>query len=203
MRVPNELAMLFPILWLGSAGVAHPAIYSFTDPTGTVHYSNVPVDERFAPVPGTEDPLQTPRQESNSLAKAATYSQLIEGAARDNRLDPALVAAVIVVESGGDPKAVSRRGARGLMQLMPETARKYGVNDVFDPAQNILGGARYLHDLAQRYQNDLELILAAYNAGPEAVDRQGRRIPQLHETLTYVPRVIQLYRKLTALTAAR
>ena len=203
MRVPNELAMLFPILWLGSAAVAHPAIYSFTDSTGTVHYSNVPVDERFAPVPGTEDPSQTPRQESNSLAKAATYSQLIAGAARDNRLEPALVAAVIVVESGGDPKAVSRRGARGLMQLMPETARKYGVNDVFDPAQNIRGGARYLHDLAQRYQNDLELILAAYNAGPEAVDRQGRRIPQLHKTLNYVPRVLQLYRRLTALTEAR
>ncbi|HEY2400688.1 MAG TPA: lytic transglycosylase domain-containing protein [Steroidobacteraceae bacterium] len=201
--MPNELAMLFPILWLGSAGVAHSAIYSFTDSTGTVHYSNVPVDERFAPLPGTEDLSQTPRQESSSLAKAATYSQLIEGAARDNRLEPALVAAVMVVESGGDPKAVSRRGAQGLMQLMPETARKYGVNDVFDPAQNIRGGARYLHDLAQRYQNDLELILAAYNAGPEAVDRQGRQIPQLHETLAYVPRVIQLYRKLTALTAAR
>jgi soluble lytic murein transglycosylase-like protein len=203
MRGPNELALLFPILWFAPWALAHGAIYSFIDSAGTAHYSNVPVDERFVPVAGTEDPTQVPQSVSSYLAKAATYSQLIEGAARDNRIEPALVKAVLVVESGGDPKAVSRKGASGLMQLMPETARKYGVSDVFDPAQNIRGGARYLHDLAQRYQNDLELILAAYNAGPEAVDRQGRRIPQLHETLEYVPRVMQLYRKLAALTEAR
>jgi soluble lytic murein transglycosylase-like protein len=198
MRVPNELALFF--LWLAPTGLAHAAIYSFVDSTGTVHYSNVPVDERFTPMAGREE---TAQPVSSYLARAATYSKLIEGAARDNRLEPALVKAVLVVESGGDPKAVSRKGAGGLMQLMPDTARKYGVSDVFDPAQNIRGGARYLHDLAQRYQNDLELILAAYNAGPEAVDRQGRRIPQLHETLEYVPRVMQLYRKLAALTEAR
>jgi soluble lytic murein transglycosylase-like protein len=203
MRAPNELALLFAILWFAPGSLAHGTIYSFVDAAGTVHYSNVPVDERFVPLAAMEDPAQVPQTVSSYLAKAATYSKLIEGAARDNRIEPALVKAVLVVESGGDPKAVSRKGASGLMQLMPETARRYGVSDVFDPAQNIRGGARYLHDLAQRYQNDVELILAAYNAGPQAVDRQGRRIPQLHETLEYVPRVMQLYRKLAALTEAR
>jgi soluble lytic murein transglycosylase-like protein len=98
---------------------------------------------------------------------------------------------------------VSKRGARGLMQLMPATARRYGVSNAFDPEQNIRGGSQYLHDLAERYQNDLELMLAAYNAGPEAVDRRGGRIPPFRETLEYVPRVLQIYHRLLDLTHAR
>jgi soluble lytic murein transglycosylase-like protein len=131
-----------------------------------------------------------------ALQRSAAYTHIIKGAAEANRLEPALVIAVIVAESGGDPKAVSKRGARGLMQLMPETARRYGVRNLFDPEQNIRGGTQYLRDLAQRYRNDLELVLAAYNAGPEAVDRQGGRIPPFRETLEYVPRVLQIYHQL-------
>ena len=87
------------------------------------------------------------------------------------------------------------------MQLMPATARRYGVNNAFDPEQNIQAGSRYLRDLVERYQNDLQLVLAAYNAGPEAVDRQGG-IPPFKETLEYVPRVLQIYHRLLELTRA-
>jgi soluble lytic murein transglycosylase-like protein len=113
-----------------------------------------------------------------------------------------LVAAVILAESGGDPRAQSKRGARGLMQLMPATARQYGVSNVFDPEENIRGGSRYLRDLLERYQNNLQLVLAAYNAGPEAVDQHGG-IPPFRETLEYVPRVLQIYHRLLELTDAR
>jgi soluble lytic murein transglycosylase-like protein len=137
-----------------------------------------------------------------SLGRFAAYTRLIKGAAQSNRLEPALVAAVILAESGGDPRAQSKRGARGLMQLMPATARQYGVSNVFDPEENIRGGSRYLRDLVERYQNDLQLVLAAYNAGPEAVDRHGG-IPPFKETLEYVPRVLQIYHRLLELTDAR
>jgi soluble lytic murein transglycosylase-like protein len=108
-----------------------------------------------------------------------------------------LVRAIIVVESAFNPKAVSRRGAVGLMQLLPETARRYGVSNAFDPQQNILAGTRYLRDLIARYGNNLELVLAAYNAGTDAVERYGKRIPPYSETRQYVPAVLSIYRALT------
>ena len=95
-------------------------------------------------------------------------------------------------------RAVSKVGARGLMQLMPATAKKYGVRNVFDPTQNIHAGARLLADLSIRYSNDLELVLAAYNAGEAAVERHGRAIPPFRETRQYVPRVMGIYHSLTA-----
>jgi soluble lytic murein transglycosylase-like protein len=108
--------------------------------------------------------------------------------ARDNGLKPALVNAMIDVESHGDPAAVSRAGAQGLMQLMPDTAATYGVVNAFDPYENVSGGCHYMHDLLHRYHNKLELALAAYNAGPGAVDSAGG-IPRYPETQAYVARV--------------
>jgi soluble lytic murein transglycosylase-like protein len=104
--------------------------------------------------------------------------------------------AVIVVESGFNSRAVSKRGAVGLMQLMPATARRYGVRNPYDPGENIHAGARYLRDLKQRYGGDLTLVLAAYNAGEKAVEKHGRRIPPFAETRRYVPRVLGVYRTL-------
>jgi soluble lytic murein transglycosylase-like protein len=204
MRFPCVLALLVPALSLAADPAAHMEIFAFTDAQGVVHYSNVPVDQRFqlvlAASPGADGKSSHPQA---PLDGSAVYSHLIDGAAAANRLEPALVKAVILAESGGDPRAVSKRGASGLMQLMPATARRYGVRNVFDPEQNIRGGSRYLRDLAERYQNDLELMLAAYNAGPEAVDRHGGRIPPFRETLEYVPRVLQLYHRLSELTGGR
>jgi soluble lytic murein transglycosylase-like protein len=108
-------------------------------------------------------------------------------------LPPALVKAVIAAESAFDPRAVSKAGALGLMQLMPQTAREMRVGDVFDPRTNIFGGTRYLRLMANRFAGDVRRTAAAYNAGPEAVER-SRDIPNIPETRTYVQRVLKLYR---------
>ena len=117
---------------------------------------------------------------------------LISPAAERHGLDPRLVAAVIWVESSGDPKAVSHKGAKGLMQLMPQTAETLGVQDVFNPEQNIDGGARYLKRLLDQHDDDVSLALASYNAGPSAVARHGG-IPPYPETRKYVKRVLDIY----------
>lgn len=122
----------------------------------------------------------------------APYSELIRGAAARYGVDAELIASVIAAESNFDPKAVSRRNARGLMQLLPETAKRLGVKNVFDPRENIEAGTRYLRDLLLRYQNNLALALAAYNAGPVRV-RQYGRIPPYRETITYVRRIQKEY----------
>jgi soluble lytic murein transglycosylase-like protein len=111
-----------------------------------------------------------------------------------------LLRAVIVVESGFDVDAVSRAGAQGLMQLMPETARAYGVVDPFNARENLQAGALYLRDLIDRYDQDYELVLAAYNAGESAVAKFGGRIPPYAETLHYVPKVLGLYNRLISMS---
>jgi soluble lytic murein transglycosylase-like protein len=110
-------------------------------------------------------------------------------------MDPALVKAVIRAESAFNPKAVSRAGAAGLMQLMPGTAAQYGVYDRFDPAANIDAGTRHLRGLLDMFNNDLMLALAAYNAGEGAVMKYGNTIPPYAETRTYVNRVLSYYRQ--------
>ena len=119
---------------------------------------------------------------------------LIEPAAAKYELDPNLVAAVIWAESSGDPKAVSTKGAQGLMQLMPKTARDMGVSDVLDPSQNVDGGSRYLREMLDRHDGDLSRALAAYNAGPEAVRKYGG-IPPFRETQNYVGKVMRAYER--------
>ena len=148
--------------------------------------------------------LASPREKTQSgqgydarlLAQAGRFDRIIDSAATASSLAPELLKAVIVVESGFNARAVSKRGAAGLMQLMPATARQYGVTDRFDPTQNIRGGARYLKSLIDRYDNDIKLALAAYNAGEAAVDRCGRCIPRYRETQAYVPRVWRMYQSL-------
>lgn len=126
------------------------------------------------------------------------FDEAVEAAARRHRLEPALLHAVIAVESGHDPRATSPRGAQGLMQLMPATARQLGVSNSYDPGRNIDAGALYLRQLHDMFQGDLTLMLAAYNAGPGAVLRYGKRIPPFRETRRYVPAVMKLYRELSA-----
>lgn len=126
--------------------------------------------------------------------RAATYQPLIEKHARGHQVPVSLVGAVMRVESCFQPQAVSRAGARGLMQLMPETAAELGVRDSFNPDENIGGGVRYLRQMLERFNHDNALALAAYNAGPQAVINHGG-IPPFRETRDYVQRVLAAYRE--------
>ena len=189
------LSLIF--LTLPVAGRAD--IYAFTDEAGVTHYSNVPADPRYARVLSESAPRAVAAATAAQWrTRAAAYSGLIEEAARRAEVSPALLRAVIAVESAFDPQALSPKGAQGLMQLLPDTARRYGVRKPFDPRDNLRGGATYIKDLLKRYGNDLELVLAAYNAGEDAVDRHGRTIPPFPETRAYVPAVLRFYRRFLA-----
>src|SRR5687767_7579500 len=199
-------------LWLAAVLPAQPALadlYGFVDERGVAHFSNYRVDSRYylfrkdrkdANFPGSNlviinVPQQTRPKRAVRVdpAQRNRFASLIAETAREHKLSPALLHAVITVESGYDPAARSRKGAVGLMQLMPGTAKRYAVTDIWDPRQNLSGGARYLSDLLAMFSNDLSLALAAYNAGEGAVLQYGKRIPPYAETRQYVPRVLQHY----------
>jgi soluble lytic murein transglycosylase-like protein len=133
-----------------------------------------------------------------AMATSMPFAAAVQTAAQETALEPALIHAVIAAESGHNPKAISPRGAQGLMQLMPTTSRRFGLIDPYDPVQNIRVGAVYLRELKDMFKGDLNLALAAYNAGPAAVLRYGSRIPPFEETRRYVPRVMRLYRQLSS-----
>ena len=167
-----------------AAGAASPSdeVYLVGDDVEAIHLSNRSHASTVRPMP-----------EVNSRASRATprLSRLIDQAAMAHSVEPALLHAMIDVESGFAVRAVSPRGAVGLMQLMPDTARDYGVTDAFDPRQNIDAGAQHMGRLLDRFGQDQALALAAYNAGAEAVTRHHGRIPPYAETMAYVPRVLQ------------
>jgi len=173
---------------MAAPALAGSQIYAFTDGDGVTHFTNIPRgDSRYRPV------LNAPPPRRPELAPARyDYDILIDEVARQHRLPPALVKAVIAAESAFEPQAVSRAGAQGLMQLMPTTAARMGVVEPFEPLQNVHGGAGYLRSLVDRY-GDLTRALAAYNAGPKAVDRYGG-VPPYRETRAYVDRVLTYYR---------
>jgi soluble lytic murein transglycosylase-like protein len=133
-----------------------------------------------------------------SEADIRRFSSIIDTASRSHGVEAALVQAVITAESGFNPNALSRKGASGLMQLMPDTARRYGVRNIFDPVENIHGGVRYLRDLLAMFNGDMKLALAGYNAGENAVIRAGNRVPPYPETQNYVPKVIDIYHRFRA-----
>lgn len=190
------LGVLGPAACLADAG-----IYAFVDGDGQVHLSNVPDDDRYlrlSPWVASDDTKTREAaapQGSSASGGWRQFGAVITQVAGQFGIEAALLHAVISVESGYNAKAVSKRGAAGLMQLMPGTAKRYGVADVFDPADNVRGGAQYLNDLLKLFENDLHLALAAYNAGENAVLRHGRRIPPYRETVAYVPKVVDFYNK--------
>ncbi|HEY4968377.1 MAG TPA: lytic transglycosylase domain-containing protein [Steroidobacteraceae bacterium] len=180
-------------------GLARADVYSFTGADGIAHFSNVPIDSRYQLLitsPGAGVAIAAKDPGINWLARSAQFEGLISGAAKAATIQAALVRAVIVVESGFNPRAVSKKGAIGLMQLLPATAKRYGVKNIYDPEQNVRAGAHYLSDLLARFDSNLELALAAYNAGEEAVERYGRHVPPFRETMSYVPNVMRVYQRL-------
>jgi soluble lytic murein transglycosylase-like protein len=194
---PNLLLILAVV---AAPGLARADVYSFTDANGVSHFSNVPSDSRYQLLISTSSEVAagTPAKEHSIdwLARSAQYDGVIMGAAKAATIQAQLVRAVIVVESGFNPRAVSKKGAIGLMQLQPATAKRYGVKNIYDPGENVRAGAHYLSDLLARFDSNLELALAAYNAGEEAVERYGRHVPPYRETLAYVPSVMKVYHRL-------
>jgi soluble lytic murein transglycosylase-like protein len=180
-------------------GMANANIYSFKDEQGVVHFSNLPhLDKRYKLVYRIPDALKVrPNAWSPNGPKVidiARFVPIIDNAAKTHGIDARLIHAVIRAESGYNAQAISSKGAVGLMQLIPATAQRYGVNNIYDVTENIFGGARYLRDLLNMFNGNVELALAGYNAGENAVIRAGNRIPPYPETMAYVPKVINFYR---------
>jgi soluble lytic murein transglycosylase-like protein len=185
-----------------AVSVAAPAfadIYSFKDEKGVVHFTNIAgLDNRYRLVRKEDgSPIRSAayagRIYTPSPEDIQKYAGIIQTASRAYGVDSSLVHAVISAESAYNQYAVSRTGAMGLMQLMPDTARRYGVQNMMDPTENIHGGVRYLRDLLDMFKGRMDLAIAAYNAGENAVIRSGRQIPPYPETRQYVPRVLAFY----------
>ena len=194
------LALVLPALLLGGPAFAG-GIYKYVEKDGTIVYTNVlpknaparqarKVEGEFRPAPSPAAPASISVTSRISLGEFDDY---IDEAAVRYKMPPALVRAVMHAESAFDPNAISVVGASGLMQLMPATAREMYVKDIFDPKDNIEGGVRYLRVLANEFNGDMVKMVAAYNAGPEAVKRYGGQVPPFPETQAYVRKVISLY----------
>ena len=215
-RLCRALAVLTTLVLVGGAASARAEVWGYVDEKGEAHISDHQLDTRYrlffrgdasAPVdaaPHDASASNASRPEAAVAHPAALrrFEQLIEQHAARESVDPALVKAIVAVESGFAPRAVSPKGALGLMQVMPQTAKRYGVTGdrrasaeekLFDPAVNIRTGTRYLRDLLARFADDVALALAAYNAGENAVERHRNRIPPYPETVQYVKRVQELY----------
>ena len=179
------LPWLLLLVLLGA--IVKPAladIYRYVDEDGVIHFSNVPTHYRFR--------LYISETKLDYRAYFDRYDRIITRAARKHGVDNTLVKAVIRAESDFDRNAVSNKGAQGLMQLMPETAKDLAVKDSFDPHENINAGVRYLKRQLNNFENNVPLALAAYNAGENAVRRYGR-IPPYKETRTFVDRVLRYW----------
>ncbi len=181
------LLVVFLLVCL-APGPSRADIYKYIDSDGVVHYTNTPT---------SSDYLLYIREKLSGLEAVSVsraYDAIIQKAQLKYGIEFSLIKAVIQTESGFDSRAVSKKGAKGLMQIMPDNYKALSVSDPFDPSQNIMGGARYLKQLLRRYDDKLPLALAAYNAGPTAVDKYGR-IPPYKETRNYVQKVMTLYNR--------
>lgn len=162
-------------------------IYRYIDDDGVMHFTNTPTSSKHQyKVFIKERPKRNPRYSSTK------YDHIISDASKKYGVDSRLLKAIIRAESDFNPRAVSKKGAKGLMQIMPENYRLLNISNPYDPRQSIMGGARYFRELYERYKGKLSLSLAAYNAGPTAVDRY-KTVPPYQETEQYVERVLKFY----------
>ncbi len=189
IRTALALAAMFLVPFIAGAD-----IYKYVDKHGRVYLTDRPSHGGYRRLVKTWKGWTTASIAYRNFAKnRKKFSPAIAAAARDFELPNALLHAVITAESAYDPDAISTAGAVGLMQLMPGTARRYGVKNRRDPVANVMAGTRYLKDLLAMFDNDLTLAIAAYNAGEQAVINYGHKIPPYTETQVYVQRVLKYY----------
>jgi soluble lytic murein transglycosylase-like protein len=211
----NAFLMMVTLSLFLAPSIAQADIYMQQDTSEQIVLTNLLIDsERTNQRVGyellIENDIRSPSKSENTLAmnnhskesndglSRQQVSEAVASASAQTSIDPALIHAVIRVESNYNTRAVSRRGAQGLMQLMPSTARRFNVTNPYDPAQNVLAGAQYLRELHTLFNGNMPLILAAYNAGPKAVSKNHMRIPPFMETRLYVPKVLDAYRRIRA-----
>ncbi len=200
MHFGQRLALIYGVLLVLTVPLARAEIYRDVDENGVLHFTNIqptkngkpPVDRIGKRTSKAQNSEPEVRQKLRTPSVGSRHDLLIQEAARQYNIPQSLIRAVMAVESNFKIRAVSRVGAQGLMQLMPATAAQMGVGDSFNPRQNVLGGTRYLRLLADAYDGNLVLTLAAYNAGQSAVNKY-RDIPPYRETQRYVRRVLSLY----------
>lgn len=219
------LLILLPLFILALAAQLHADVYKYRDSQGNILFTDEPVEKSGHKLvwhkaviepqvvvharkgisrakrttrtsAQTKSPLFKPSWISDkALANRKLYSAIINDAAKKVKLRPELLHAVVMVESRYNPNALSEAGAKGLMQLMPQTAKRYGVINRSDPRQNVNGGAKYLSDLLKMFNFNLNLALAGYNAGENAVIKYGNKIPPYPETQNYVKKVLAYYQE--------
>ena len=193
MKYTVTLVIFFCLFFMVSSSSA--GIYRYVDENGVIHFTNCPRDPKFKLYirESREDVGDENGSSSASYIKDSNqYDPLITEFSRKYQVEFALIKAIIRAESGFNPLAVSRKGAKGLMQLMPETAQRVNVSNIFNPKENIEGGVRHFKYLLSLFDNDLRLSLAAYNAG-ENVVAELRSIPPYRETVDYVKKVLSYY----------
>ena len=184
------LIVLFPLCGYG-------AIYGYVDEHGVYHFTNItPIGKKYYTVIGEKSKTTVTKSFNPGPINNTTYDPLIRRHSETHGIDPSLVKAVVKAESNFNPNAVSQKGAQGLMQLMPDTSKLMKVDNPFDPDQNIKGGIRYLRILEETFQGDIELMLAAYNAGPTKVIENKMTVPPIEETRNFIKRVKYYYNKL-------
>src|SRR5512140_2881508 len=191
-----QLSRIFILSFLLWPVVSGADIYRYVDGEGGIHYSNTQPDEKFT-LYLREGPKAAPRAHAAAIPDASWMTGYVDRFSRANDLPPALVHAIIKAESNGQRTAVSPKGAKGVMQLMPFTSKRLRVNDPFDPIENIEGGIKYIKELLVAFEGDLTNTVAAYNAAPPAVRKYGG-VPPYQETRLYVRRVMDLYRQYSA-----
>ena len=191
-----QLSRVFILSFLIWPVVSGADIYRYVDGEGVIHYSNTQPDEKFT-LYLREGPKDAPPAAASVVPGASWMTGYVDRFSRANDLPPALIHAIIKAESNGQRKAVSRKGAKGVMQLMPFTSKRLRVADPFDPIENIEGGIKYIKELLVTFEGNLTNTVAAYNAGPAAVRKYGG-VPPYQETRLYVRRVMNLYRQYSA-----
>ncbi len=193
------LSFLLTIGCVNSGPSAAVEVYKYVDSKGRVHLTDRPPHDGYRLIQKAGKKLRMPRINFRDKdANRKRVARKIGEVANRYQVPEALIHAVISTESAYDPNAVSRAGAVGLMQLMPATAKRYGVTNRRDPTANLTAGTRYLRDLLLRFDSNLELALAGYNAGENAVEKFGNQIPPFNETRSYVRKVLDLYSQQSA-----